>query len=115
MRALLLICALMLASGAAAEDTPVGFGRTVVEPPAKWRFEPADRVELHYLPQAKVIGYCSRATGKFEDIGCSWPASPEFPQCLIVIAKETIEPLKELVLIHEKAHCNGWLGHHPVD
>jgi hypothetical protein len=115
MRYAILAIALVMAVPASAEGEKIGFGRTVVAPPIQWQFEPIDPVYVYYLPQKEIIERCSKAAGKYEDIGCASPASPEFPQCLILIAEEAYDDFKQRVLVHEKAHCNGWPAYHPED
>lgn len=115
MRYAILAFALVMASQANAETYSFA-GSELIMPPAKWRFEPLDKVDVYYPPRSEVTAFCSKYAGKYENLACTATAAPpEFPQCLVVIANEIPDELKQMVLIHEKAHCNGWPADHPLD
>jgi hypothetical protein len=50
------------------------------------------------------------------NIACArWTLRPDVPKtCIIVLADnaEAAAPL-EVIIRHERAHCNGWPAHHP--
>lgn len=84
-----------------------------VEPPAKWLTKPySGTIGVVQLEPAMLKDICTSRLGLFEDVACA-VVIPDY--CGIWIRND-LPPLEyDAVLRHEKAHCAGWPGDHPLD
>lgn len=71
------------------------------------RFDHPPKIPVKIVRAEHIPKICRNPAQK---IGCSFAGGP---RCVIYIARKLPKDWYSGVLRHEKAHCNGWPGHHP--
>ena len=111
---LVVLLALLAPSFAAATPMQDQHGQwwDVLIPHSEWLDRPLPGpVEVFYLETNRVDSICSSATGHAEQFGCTFPRAD---RCEIYIAKELPKPFRDIVQLHEDAHCRGWGADHSL-
>lgn len=73
-------------------------------PPSEYRYEPLSTYEVVNVHPSKIHNVCESVAGPTDGIylGCT------DGHRLIFIRTDLAEDVREAVIIHEKAHINGW-------
>lgn len=110
--AILIFFATQTAAVARSLQDKDGTWWTVIDPPARFLGKPNPAPEVFYLPREDAFLVCKMATGKAGMFGCAQNLLDGWD---ITIVDDLPKPLRDEVLIHEQAHCNGWPADHPLD
>lgn len=88
-----------------------GVAYEILMPPPEYRSGPLvldmREITVHVKTRNEVDAYCSPRIGRTEETACVtlWPAG----SCMIVIDGALPTDVFDAVLIHEAAHCRGWI------
>lgn len=80
-------------------------------PPMRYQHEPTEPYTIHYVEPEDLRKHCNRGL---------WNYAPTPGACTLMDTREVFIPNDisglrlRCVLIHEKAHLNGWAYNHPI-
>ena len=83
-----------------------------MEAAERWLTKPySGEITVIRVPWREVVEACE-GSGYKAIFGCALVGKKS---CDVLIADDLVGPGYEDVLKHERAHCHGWPGHHPID
>lgn len=85
------------------------FGAHVQPPPARYDHPFRGRLVINYVDD--IVRSCQAGNVFGRVVGCAYLGRG---QCTILIAKGVSEQMRQDLIRHETAHCNGWPANHPM-
>jgi hypothetical protein len=70
--------------------------------------KPTRTMHIQRVSPAKLAEICSISQSK---VACSWVMDND---CMVYIRNDLNVSWTRGARFHERAHCNGWPGHHPI-
>ena len=73
-------------------------------PPAEFNHPYPGPYEVYFVDRSNVWAECGRQHHRTV-AGCQWF---DGPKCIVVVALRSPRAKPEDIVLHERAHCNGW-------